>query len=118
MKLGEKAEQAEQPDVSLARDSAPGFYVLQTDELTQANEITAEDQFPQYGDFLEVGVPNADRVVDRTEFIECPAGLAQWLVEEELEVGDSFRVLDVWKADGSWCYQCRQIEDPDVSQPE
>lgn len=110
MKLGEKAEQAEQPDVKLARDSAPGLYVLQTDELTEADEITAEGEFPQYGDFLEVGRPNAEGEAERSEFIECPAGLARWLVEEEIEIGDSFRVLDVWKDDGSWQYNCRQIE--------
>lgn len=110
MKLGEKAEQAEQPDVKLARDSAPGLYVLTTDELQGADEITAEGEFPQYGDFLEVGRPNAEGEVERTEFIECPAALAGWLVGKEIGIGDSFRVLDVWKEDGSWQYNCRQID--------
>jgi hypothetical protein len=110
MKLGDKA--AETPDVDLARQSAPGAYRLLTDELTPADELTAEGEFPQYGDFLEVGRlgQTGDGVeVKGEQYIECPAGLAKWLVDE-ISVGDDFRVVSVQKVDGEWQYDCEQLE--------
>lgn len=116
MKISDKAESADQPEVKLARQSAPGVYRLDTDELEPADDLTGEDQFPQYGDFLKVGHPTGgdNRFENHEEmYIECPADLARWLVEDEVEIGDHFRILDVWKDDGEWSYKCRMLEKPE-----
>ena len=116
MKIGDKAEASDQPDVKLARQSAPGAYRLETDELKPADEVTPEGQFPEYGDFLKVAKPTggSNQFENHEEmFIECPADLARWLVEESVEIGEHFRVLDVWKDNGEWSYKCRKLEEPD-----
>jgi hypothetical protein len=106
MKLEDKA--ADRPDVKLARDSAPGAYELLTDELVSADELTDEDEFPQFGDFLRVGRPGADGAETH---IECPAALARWLVGEGIEIGDVFRIRSVQKLDNEWSYQCEPVDD-------
>lgn len=108
--LTEKAEQAEQVDVTLPRQSA-GLYKLAGSRLVDCDEITEEGKFPQYGEFIAVTVPNAEGEDGHNELLACPAGLAAFLVEKDLDVGDSFRIRDVWKSDGSWKYQCRVIEE-------
>ena len=95
--IDDKAEAADQPDVDLARQSAPGLYRLESRDLTPADEI-GTDEFPQYGDFLPVDTVNG------WQYIECPANLAKWLVEEGVETGDAFRIVSVRKVDGEWKY--------------
>lgn len=111
MKLAEKAESS--PDVSLARQSAPGVYRLTTDDLVSADELTDEGEFPEFGDFLEVekarGTSAEDASWGPSQFIECPQGLARWLVEN-IDVGDGFRVVSVQKVDGEWQYDCDEFE--------
>jgi len=108
--LSEKAEQAEQVDVTLPRQSA-GLYRLAGDRLVDCDEITDEGKLPQYGEFIAVNIPDANGDDGHVELIACPAALAQWLVDESVEIGDSFRIRDVWKSNGSWEYQCRVIEE-------
>lgn len=109
--LEDKAEGS--PDVDLARQSAPGAYRLSSKELAGADELTAEGEFPKFGDFLKVerlGYGDGDEPEAKGEkYIECPAGLAEWLVENEISVGDDFRVLQTQKVDGEWQYDCEVI---------
>lgn len=111
--LEDKAQ--ESPDVDLARQSAPGAYRLLDNELVAADELTPEGEFPQYGDFLHVGRlgPGAgDGEVEQKgeQYIECPQGLARWLVKN-CEVGDDFRIVSVQKVDGEWRYDCDRLAD-------
>lgn len=112
MNLKDKA--AETPDVDLARDSAPGTYRLLTHELVAADDLTNQGEFPLYGDFLEVQQVGPG---GRERFIECPRGLAQWLVEHELAISEAFRVRSVQKIDGEWSYDVERVpgEDGDLN---
>lgn len=112
MNIEDKARDT--PEVSLARQSAPGAYIVLSTELASADEVTAEGEFPEYGDFLEV-----DRLTDtdgRLEpagderFIECPQGLAKFLVNHGAGEGFRFRIRTVRKVDGEWQYNCEEVE--------
>lgn len=105
MNLKDKAK--DRPEVQLARQSAPGAYRMLTTELVSAEDLTPEGEFPEYGDFLQVG-----RVgTDATQYIECPAALARYLVNDlEAAEGDQFRIESVTKIDGEWQYTCHEIE--------
>lgn len=108
--IHDKAEGS--PDVDLARQSAPGAYVLLTEELTEADELTDEGEFPEYGDFLQVAKAkqSGDGIEEGPErYIECPAALARWLVEAGVEVGQPFRVVSNRKVDGEWEYDCEEL---------
>jgi hypothetical protein len=110
MKIGDKA--AESPEVSLSRDS-PGAYRLKDDELTAADEITAEGEFPKYGDFLSVSrLRNGKDGVEPAEeqFVECPQSLAQQLVEIGVSIGDDFRILSASKVDGEWQIDVERLQ--------
>lgn len=115
MNIDEKAETS--PDIDLARQSAPGAYVLRSRELESADDLTDEDKFPEYGDFLPVwkakqgGNGSIEKGAER--FIECPADLARWLVENELQIDDSFRVVANRKIDGEWEYTCEVLNKND-----
>jgi hypothetical protein len=115
-KLGDKA--TETPEVQLVRQSAPGVYRLPDDgwsieaiELVPADDLTAEGEFPQYGEFLELETTNggADPTVDSIEFVECPEAFARWLVENG-EPGEWFRIAQVRKVDGTWEYTIEEVE--------
>lgn len=109
--LDEKAQ--ETPDIDLARQSAPGAYVLDGKELSAGDDLTPEGDFPEYGDFLPVrrahrGEDGIEATGDR-RWIECPQALAKWLVETGLDVGDGFRIKTVQKVDGRWDYDCEEL---------
>jgi len=108
--LDEKAQ--ESPDVDLARQSAPGAYRIETWELTPADDISPEGEFPEYGEFLRVVSTGGE------QFIECPQGLARWIVDAGLEERDGFRIRTVQKVDGEWEYDCEQLSDDEVSKLE
>lgn len=109
MKLSEKAEAS--PDVDLARQSAPGAYRLETDELVPADDLTPDGDFPEYGDFLEVSTTRGRR------YIECPQALAEWLVDHDLKPGeDWFRIVAVRKVDGQWVYDVEWLSEDEVAQ--
>lgn len=97
---------AESPEVDLARQSAPGAYVLESLDLVDADDLTPEGEFPQFGDFLEVTGTAGE------QYIECPQDLARQLVEDlDADVGTAFRILDVTKIDGSWSYEIEGLDD-------
>jgi hypothetical protein len=114
MKIGDKAEQSESREVRLARDSV-GLYRLQSDELTGADEISDEGEFPKFGDFLDVEVTHggANPSFDDEAWVECPGSLAKIIVELGLDVGDCFRIQSARKnPSGEWEYSVDQAEDP------
>lgn len=108
--IDDKAERG--PEVDLARQSAPGVYRLKTRKLVGADDVTPEGEFPEFGDFLRVdrlketgtGIEPAEE-----QFIECPAGLAEWLVDRSLETGDDFRLVTCRKVDGEWSYTAEEL---------
>jgi len=101
--LDEKASGGASEDIDLARQSAPGIYKRVEGELVPADEIGTDD-FPQYGDFLWVETPHGG------QYIEVPASLAEWLVENT-EDGDAFRLVAVRKVDGEWQYTAELAND-------
>lgn len=103
----DKAE--ETPEVSLARQSAPGAYRIESEKLVAADDISDEGEFPEFGEFLECLNPQA-----QTEYVECPQGLAQELVADGLNVGDYVRLKTVRKVDGNWEYSIEQIDVEDI----
>jgi hypothetical protein len=107
MKLGDKAEQSDRDEVRLARDSV-GAYRLESDELVPADEISADDEFPKYGDFLatrELRQVSGEVQVGEKVLVEVPGALAKQLVEHGIGEGDGFRIQSVRKnAAGEWEY--------------
>jgi len=107
MKLGDKAEQSDRDEIRLARDSV-GAYRLESDELVPAGEISGEDEFPQYGDFLatrELRQVAGEVEVGENVLVEVPGQLAKQLVEQGIGEGDGFRIQSVRKnAAGEWEY--------------
>jgi len=108
MKLGEKAESSSTDVIRLARDSR-GVYQLLDDELVSADELSDEESFPKYGDFLPVeivsGGPELELMGDGDHYVECPADLAQRLVNFDIEIGDEFEIESVRKnGQGNWVY--------------
>lgn len=103
--LEEKAQ--ETPEVSLARQSAPGAYRLEDTELIEADSLTGEGEFPEFGEFVETTNSSGE-----TEYVEVPQDLAAQLVEHEIGTGDHFRIVQVSKIDGSWEYEIAVLEEP------
>lgn len=100
--LEEKAEQTR--DVTRA-DSATGAYRLESLDLTPAEDIGPEDQFPQYGDFLSVTALTRQGNENGEQWLECPAGLAAALLELDPGVGDTVVVTEASKTDdGEWTF--------------
>lgn len=112
MKIEDKA--ADSPEVDLARQSAPGVYMLESKELKTADEVTPEGEFPEYGDFLPVrravGTGDDASWSETTKFIECPSGLARELVDLEISTGDGFRIVSLQKVDSEWRYEIERME--------
>lgn len=105
MKLGDKSERADRPEVELASGNPIGIYRLESDEYVDADEISPEGEFPKFGDFLEVSstTGGAEPEWNVDVFLECPLGLEEELLELGVDVGDSFRIGQVSKtADGEW----------------
>lgn len=114
MKIGDKAEASDAPDVYLPRDSI-GLYKLKDDELHESDDITPEGEFPEYGDFLQVvqATGGANPGWGEKAYVSCPGDLAKKLVDMEIEPGDCFRIQSTRKtADGSWSYSISE-ERPD-----
>lgn len=120
MKIGDKAAAADQREIRLARDSM-GLYRLESAEITPADEISDEDQFPKYGDFLDTvtSTGGANPAWDEPCWLEVPAGLDEELVKIEAEVGTVFRIQSVRKDGQTWDYsvveaseEAENIEEP------
>lgn len=90
----------ESPTIDLLRDAQYSGFYLADDELVSADELSDEDEFPQYGDFLPVRTRDDDE--QPVMYVECPQGLAQELVETGIEPGDGFRIDRAQKVDGVW----------------
>ena len=103
------------PEVVLASDSA-GVYRLRDDELTKADDIRGPDEFPEYGEFLDVArVRAADGNWTDGEpvWLECPAALAGDLVEADVTPGDTFALSEPNKsAGGNWQYTVQNPDSP------
>lgn len=112
MNLGDKAEQADQEEVRLARDSN-GVYRLEDEELVPADDLGSED-FPQFGDFARttnVQLVQGEPQLGDEVFVEVPSALAEILVDMEIGTGDYFRIQAVRKnSAGEWEYS---VTDPD-----
>lgn len=101
MDLNDKAQ--ETPDIDLIRDAQYSAFRLVSTELTPADELTGEDDFPQFGDFAECEIPDGDGGTAAEEvYVEVPQDLAAQLVELGIGEGDEFRVGEVTKVDGEW----------------
>lgn len=115
MKIGDKAEASDAPDVYLPRDSI-GLYRLESDELVDCDDITPDGEFPQYGDFLEVtqATGGATKGWGEIAYVSCPGNLAKQLVDMSLiEEGATFRIQGARKtASGNWTYSVSE-EHPD-----
>lgn len=116
MKIGDKAQMADQDEIRLARDSM-GLYKLESDQLVEADDLSPEGEFPEYGDFLEAVTTTggANPSWNTPVFVECPGNLAKQLVDMGLvEEGAAFRINSVRKnASGSWEYSVSE-ESPDL----
>lgn len=107
MDLSDRAAGGGAPDVVLAADQPhrPEGELLDA-ELTPADELTAEDQFPEFGMFIPV------RAGGTEEWWEVPQSLAEEVMEkaEEFEAealpGLRVDVVEVVKtASGEWRYE-------------
>jgi hypothetical protein len=76
-----------------------------SDDLTEADDLTAEGEFPMFGHFLHV------QTDDGKQWIECPQDLARFLVDHDAEPGYVFRIVAVSKRDGEGEYDCDPQED-------
>ena len=113
MKIGDKAEASDSPEVRLANDSI-GLYKLESDDIVEADEI-GTDEFPKYGDFVEVSISNGGREAswDEIGYVEIPGDLAKQLVDQGVGVGDCFRVQSCRKnGAGQWVYDVIAVDDP------
>jgi len=107
----EKANETTAQDIRAAADSR-GRYRLAASGLVPAEEI-GTDEFPQYGDWLEVepldGGPE-EELMDET-YIECPGSLANFLSQNKLEKGDTIEIRSVRKGSGGrWTYSVETTE--------
>lgn len=114
MNLGDKAEQADSPEIRLAGQDQPGAYRLETEELEPADQVTDPGEFPEYGDFLKVSHPTGGETpwADAEEmFLEVPGSFAKELVENEIGVGDKFRVRSVEKPGNAYKYSVEPVDE-------
>lgn len=64
------------PDTVRAKDTAGEQFTLLDGALYSADELSADGQYPEFGDWLEIESDTAGQ-----RWLECPEGLAQCLVE-------------------------------------
>jgi len=103
--FNEKANETTAEDIRAAGDSR-GQYEIVGEGLVPADEI-GTDEFPQYGDWLEVepldGGPE-EELMDIC-YIEVPGSLAKILASNDVEPGDELNIRSVRKgAGGRWTY--------------
>lgn len=92
-------------DVYLARNADRMTFRLESRDTVPYDEI-GTDSFPQYGDFVPVGVwhPPEERFVEGC-YLECTRELAKVLIDYGIETGDVFKIDAVDKdGDGIWRY--------------
>lgn len=101
----EKASETTAEDIRPAGDSR-GQYEVVGEGLIPADEI-GTDEFPQYGDWLEVealdGGPE-EELMDVC-YIEVPGALAKIFANNDLQPGDEVHIRSVRKGGGGrWTY--------------
>jgi len=102
-------------DVILASDLVESWYRLETTDVTEADDLSPEGEFPQYGRFLQVTeFSNIDGAERGETHIELPRHLAQWLVENA-DLGDRFEVMACEKRDGEWFFDVELVDTEDQS---
>lgn len=91
-------------DVYLARNAERMVFRLDSRDTVPADEI-GTDEYPQYGDFVPVGVwhPPEAKFVDDC-YLEVPVQLAKTLVSLGIESGDTFEITDVTKSNGQYYF--------------
>lgn len=121
MNLEDHAKTVGGPEIVVASDlpSRPRAEI-QSSDLTSADELTPEEQFPEFGEFLEVQLVDEEGEVvegeDGKEWWETPGTLAAAVVEiakeQETEIEGS--VLDVRSAaktaSGEWRWTVELLE--------
>jgi len=96
-------------DVILASELLESWYRLETTDVTEADDLSPEGEFPQYGRFLQVPeFSNIDGAERGETHIEVPRNLAQWLVENA-DLGDLFEVMTCEKRDGEWFFDVELV---------
>lgn len=117
---GEKAKQGGSDLIRLASKNPVGEYKIlheKDEDLVDADEISDEGKFPEYGEFLKVEWLNAGPEQQLTvgndgmTYLECPAGLGIELERLEVEQGDKISVDRVVKdRAGNWSFTCSLLE--------
>jgi hypothetical protein len=81
------------------------YRLLDTD-TTDADDISPEGEFPQFGDFLDVLALDGNAAALGPRWLECPGGLARALVDGDLVSDDAqFQVVDASKDEsGAWTF--------------
>lgn len=96
-----QAERAES-EVVLMGNAAPGTHLIESESLVPAEDL-GNDEFPQYGEYLETVRHPESKV---TVYLECPPILAKEIADQvahnaDLE-GRWFHLADAEKVDGRW----------------
>jgi len=105
--LTDKAE-ANRP-ARRAEDLPAAMYRLDDTELVDAEQIGSEDEFPLYGDWIDATEVGRTGDVHGERWLECPAALAQELVDLGVGRGDVFAVQSASKdSDGNWTFAVEQ----------
>lgn len=99
-------------DVIRPEDAENVPYRLEDTDSTEADEISAEGEFPQFGEFLDVTALNGGAGDLGPRWLECPGGLARELVEAGLaEDGAEFQILGTEKDDtGAWTFDLEEFD--------
>jgi len=99
-------------DVIRAGDGENVPYRLEDTTTTGADDISAEGEFPKFGEFLDVTALDGDGVGLGPRWLECPGGLARSLVDHDLvAAGAEFQIVDSTKDDtGAWTYQIEEYD--------
>lgn len=90
------------PDVVLTSGLVESVFALQEMAVYEADDVSPDGEFPQYGEFLRCDEFSPTDGTERGEtYVECPAALARWLVDEA-DVGDRWQVTEAEKIDDEW----------------
>lgn len=108
MDLNELAESATQ--VIRVGDAPMQNYRLEAGSTTNAEQI-GTDEFPQYGEFIDVTALDADGNDLGPRWVECPAGLAQALLDAQVTPGEAFAITTAAKDDdGAWRFEVARLD--------
>lgn len=105
--LDEKADELnddDHPECVRARDSHGAYRLIET-AVHDADEVTDEGKFPKYGDWIPVERLSMTGSVQDEAWLECPAGLADALLDAGIDTETPFVIQNVAKgADGAFVF--------------